>query len=331
MIRHPSFLLLALMALICSGQGQAEQRASVLVIESYHASYQWDADYRRGINDILGDSAELHFFQMDTKRLPTSEHPLRADLAWQAYRDTQPDLVILGDDNALKHLGRRLADTDTPVIYLGVNNNPRNYFSKIPRNITGVLERPLLNRSIIYMREVMEGTLNKVLILFDDGTTAQALLEEQFQGKQQRTVGPVDVHIRLIGNIDDWREAVVSAEALEYDAIVVGLYHTLTEKNGAHVPAQEVITWSSSHTKVPLFAFWEFAVGHDMAIGGLVLDGYTQGKVAATIAADVLAGAPLPRLPQSSDEGQFVFSQTQLDKWGITLPAGFSEISTLLP
>ncbi len=309
----------------------ADGRKTVLVIESYHSSYQWDKDYTRAIRDVLAEKADLEFFQLDTKRLAFAEHARRADQAWQTYLRIKPDLVILGDDNALKYLGQRFAGTRTPVIYLGINNNPRNYFSGLPKNITGVLERPLLRRSIVHMREIMADRLSRVLILFDDGTTARTLLKEEFQDGNLSSVGPVAVDIRLIGSLGEWRDAIVTAPEHGYDAIVVGLYHTITTADGRHVPEQEIITWSSDHATVPLFAFWKFAVGRHMTAGGLVLDAYVQGKMAATIAGRVLAGEPPPSLPQSSGDGQFVFSRSQLMRWQLNLPEDIFEQSIFLP
>lgn len=322
-------IILALWML--SGIGLAAEKKSVLVIESYHASYQWDADYTRAIRDVLGTTAELSFFQLNTKRLPLPMHARKVEQAWNQYVEIEPDLVILGDDNALKYLGPRFAKTDTPVIYLGINNNPRNYFSNRPNNITGVLERPLLKRSVIYVAEIMGRSLDKVLILFDNGTTSKTIFEEEFQGDSHRTIGPVDVHIKLIDEIDDWHDAILTAPEQGYDAVIMGLYHTIVTADGEHVPEQEVISWTSAQTRIPLFGYWQFSVGADMTIGGYVLDAYAQGKQAALMALKALKGERLVLMPQSSDEGQFVFSRSQLNKWNIDLPKKVVEQSTFLP
>ncbi len=44
-------------------------KPTVLVIESYHKEFYWDAAYRKGIENIIGDRVHLHYFEMDTKRL----------------------------------------------------------------------------------------------------------------------------------------------------------------------------------------------------------------------------------------------------------------------
>ncbi len=328
---HVLIVPMMMLAGSLAGLSHAEPRKSVLVIESYHAGFQWDADYTRAIEDLLAESSDLIFVQLDTKRRPESEHAASAEQAWNRYLTLQPDLVILGDDNALKYLGQRLATTDTPVVYLGINNNPRNYFLNRPANISGVLERPLMKRSIVYMSTIMDQTLNKVLVLFDDGTTSNTIYNEVFSGGSGRSIGPVEVDVRLIGDYSAWQQAILTAPALGYDAIMVGLYQTIKSASGEHVPEQEVISWSSANTSRPLFGFWTFAVGPDKTIGGYVLDGYEQGRLAATMAKSALAGAPLPRLPQTSSEGRFVFSRSQLSKWQIELPQDIATQSTFVP
>ena len=71
-------------------------------------------------------------------------------------------------------------------------------------------------------------------------------------------------------------EAVLNAKKNGYEAIFIGLYHTLVDDDGKHVSEQTVLEWTSAHSPVPLFCFWEFSVGKGKAIGGLVLDGRDQ-------------------------------------------------------
>ena len=329
-MRSVQFLSLLLLSLL-SIKLLAAEAPKVLVIESYHSEYQWDKNYTQAIRDTMGGQVQLLFFQMDTKRLPPSAYADRADLAWQEYQQLKPDLVILGDDNALLYLGKRLAITDTPVVYLGINNNPRNYFPVLPNNVSGILERPLLNRSVIYMRNILGEDLNKVLILFDQGTTSKTILQEVFKGEPRRLVGPVDVHIDLIDDIERWQQRISDAKKQGFDAIVVGLYHTLTNQKRVHIPAPEVIKWTSKNSPVPLFAFWKFAVGADKTVGGLTLDAYNQGQLAAEMALKILNGEmKLPQMPRSSGQGRLVFSETQLKRWQITLPATIREQADIL-
>lgn len=306
-------------------------KPQVLVIQSYHADYEWQADYSQAIRDDLSPLADLSFIEMDSKRLSEDGYQAAADRAWLQFQRQQPDLVILGDDNALRLLGPKLANTDTPVIYLGINNNPRHYLPGRPNNISGVLERPLLRRSILHLHRLMDGSMKRVLVLFDDGTTSQTVWEEEFDSIPVRQIGPVEVRVELVGEFQHWQQLVERAQRQGFDAIVIGLYHTLVDAQGQHVPATQVIQWSSEHSPLPMFAFWEFAVGSRMAIGGLVLDGYSQGLEAALIARKVLSGGRLPLIPKSSGEGRFVFSRSQLQRWQLVLPAAVAERAKLVP
>jgi len=289
---------------------------TILVVQSYHAQNSWDQSYIDGLQQTLGSSYQLEYFRMDTKRLPTSVHTARAEAAWQHYLQLQPVLVILGDDNALRLLGPRLAEASTPVVYLGINNNPRSYGVVSSGNITGVLERPLLKRSVLLLNQIID--VKRVLILFDSGTTAHAVKSESFYNKDSVTIRNVDADIALVSSFAEWQQQVLTAKRRGYDALVVGLYHTLVDAQGEHVDAQKVVNWTSQHSLIPPFGFWDFSVGKDKTIGGYVLHGKEQGIAAGQLALKILAGAHAGRiLPQTAPEGRFLFSRTQLQKWQI--------------
>lgn len=294
--------------------------AKILVIESYHAQYQWDIGYKKAIEDKLANNNQLHYFEMDTKRLPKSQYLHRAKLAWQRYIELKPDVVILADDNALKFVGPMLAKTDTPVVYLGINNNPRNYAISGAPNITGVLERPLVKRSIMTITDILPET-SKLLILFDSSNTAHTSLENVFNNESLTSISHVQVDIQLIEKYELWQQQIMQAQDNQFDAIVIGLFHTLRDSFGEHVDEENVLAWSSANSQLPIFALWDFAVGQDKTIGGLVLESYQQGLEASKLVEKILSGtAPQQLFPTTSVPGVYMFSRTQLARFNITLP-----------
>ena len=319
-----------LLILLLLGVPVGANAADILVVESYHQEYSWDASYKKALLATLGKDHQLTFFQMDTKRLPASEHPAQADKAWAQYRAQRPALVILGDDNALKYLGPRLAQESVPVVYLGINNNPRSYFQSPPKNFTGVLERPLFKRSIATISKVVKPRPKKVLVLFDDGTTARAAVSEAFGGNIGINVFGVSAKLRLIPSWVQWQVQIKRAREHGYDAIIMGLYHTITDVDGSNIPANDVMTWTVANADVPLFSFWDFSVGHDKTAGGLVLSGEEQGRLAGEIAQQILDGADPGRIyPKTAEQGRYLFSKTVLDRYGLKLPEAIASVSTL--
>ncbi|MBF0230186.1 MAG: sugar ABC transporter [Desulfamplus sp.] len=318
-----SIFVSAFLVLILINIVSADQK-TILVIESYHAEYAWDASYKSGLEEVLGKTYKLEYFEMDTKRVPKDQHQQRADLAWEKYQQLKPTLVILGDDAALKFLGKKFAETPTPVVYLGINNNPRNYFKDmydLPKNITGVLERPLLLRSIANLKEIIPN-MKKIIVLFDNDTTAEVVKQEVFKNKNSLLgIMGIDVELKMIGDYKTWQDTVLSLKG-KYDACVVGLYQTLKDADNKPVNAEDVINWTSKNLPIPGFAFWDFAVGANKTTGGFIIYGKDMGKQAADIVIQILEkGESIEKMrPISSDKGQFLFSKAQLKKWNIKLP-----------
>ncbi|MYM68775.1 sugar ABC transporter [Pseudoduganella sp. FT55W] len=329
MMKLAVLLLLLLQAILPAAAQSAPP--TILLIESYHAEFEWDASYRAALQAKLEPAYKLVSFEMDTKRLPPERHAAMADQAWALYLKLKPALVIVGDDAALSMLVTRLAATTTPVVYLGINNNPRNYFDpgKV-RNITGVLERPLVKRNVAQLRKIMPKA-RRVLFLFDTSMTSTVILGEIFQGRTQQQFEGLTVDIKLIGDWRQWQDEVLAARSNGYDALFYGTYQAV--RDGAKPPRTPIsmLRWSSEHAQVPLFGLWDFFVGADLAAGGLVLDGREQGMEAAAIALRILGGAaPGSIYPVTAQRGRFVFSRTQLQRFGITLPPEIAAQSQLV-
>lgn len=321
-----SFLLLVLML----PAAVYAQQKSILVVESYNAEYSWDASYKKALQDNLGAKYKLEFFEMDTKRLSTDQHQKMSDLAWKKYLDLKPDLVVLGDDAALKYLANRFIETKTPVVFLGINNNPRTYITTPAKNFTGVLERPLLKRSIANLHELLPAA-KKVLVLFDNDLTAQVVKKESFYDKGSIDVGGITVDLRLLGTLDAWHETILSTKG-QYDAIIIGLYQAVKNTDGTPANPEELITWASKNTPVPPFAFWDFGVGANKSIGGLVLDGKSMGESASVMVKKILEEGATPSsiIFDFNNRGLFLFSKAQLTKWKLTLPKDILSKATLV-
>jgi ABC-type uncharacterized transport system substrate-binding protein len=325
---HPLSKLLVVLSLglalarsgpcIAAEPDSPDPRPRVLLVNSYHDAFPWVVSYKKGLLEVLGQGVELLSFPMDTKRLPPEAHPGRADLAWRLAQDFSPDVVVLADDAALRFLGPRLAEAGTPCVFLGINGNPRDYASG--PTITGVLERPLFKRNVLLLKSLMGRAPPKVLLLFDSDRTSQVLLREDFGGRTTMDISGISVDLALIGTRGEWERTVLSARQQGYQALFLGLYHTLRDGQGDIVEAEDILRWTSGHAPVPLLCFWDFSVGARGAAGGMVLTGESQGRAAGEMVQAILAGTrPEDIMPATPERGSYLFSRTLLRRWGLTL------------
>ncbi|MGH1352103.1 MAG: ABC transporter substrate-binding protein [Methyloligellaceae bacterium] len=289
----------------------------VLIIESNHSTDRWDSGYLKALNKVHGRRHNISYFEMNAKRLPASLYAKQAEAAWDAYQRIKPDYVILGDDVAIDHLGKRFAKENIPVIFLGADKNPRHKFknNKYPSNVTGVLERPLIRNSAAELKKILPH-MKRMLVLLDHSDASKYAIDQGFYRVQN--ISGVSVEIMLIATLERWQRVVNSAKSAGYDAVIIGHHSNIIAKNNVKIPANAIMTWTSQALEVPLFAFWDRDVGIGKAAGGLVVDGYEQGRIAARLLIQIASGqTPLGAICR---HGKLAFSETELRRWKISLP-----------
>jgi ABC-type uncharacterized transport system substrate-binding protein len=293
---------------------------TIFIVESYHEGMAWDHDYKQALKLRLADRYRFTGTALDTKRLPEFRHREMANRALAQIREQRPALVVLGDDAALRLVGPDLDKMGIPGVYLGINNNPRAYGPF--RNITGVLERPLMKRNTVLVREMLPD-IQKILVLFDRNEASRVIFQESFSGQSSYSIGGVRVELKMVDSFERWQLAVSGAARDGYGAIVAGLYQSLLGRDGQVADENQVIAWTSANTPVPLFGFWDFQVGADKAIGGLVLNATHQGEAAARLIEQILehGTAPAAIFPYTAPQGEYLFSRSQLKRFKLQLPA----------
>ncbi|MBW3695867.1 hypothetical protein EK599_09180 [Vibrio sp. T187] len=288
----------------------------MVFIHSYHFAYPWVQEYREGFLGEI-DGFNIHDFQMDTKRRPVEDFEGIADEAWDFIQIKKPDVVVVSDDNALKYLGPRLTKSRIPTFFLGINANPRQYVS-MTANISGVLERPLLKRSV-HMISKLQPDAKKVKVMMDGAATSHAILSTSFTNKLKQVINGVEVDAYLIDSMEGWREHTKNASEEGYDALIIANYAALKNNQGKHFAMEDVSRWTSSNTPVPLYAFWNYSVGEGKAIGGLAISAVEQGIEAAKQVQRYVDSGIMPVIT-TPKKGALVFSESELDRWKIKVP-----------
>ncbi|WP_104398999.1 ABC transporter substrate-binding protein [Vibrio penaeicida] len=306
------FLLLTV-TLFASGSIAKE----LVFIHSYHFEYPWVGEYREGFHSEIEDM-NIHNFQMDTKRKPVNQFPAIADKAWEFIQQHDPDIVVVSDDNALKYLGPRLIENNIPTFFLGINANPRNYVPITP-NISGVLERPLMKRSVYMISKVLPDVAN-IRVLMDGAATSHAILETSFNNKLSQVINGIAVHTSLVPNYESWESNILEAKQQGYDAIIIANYAALKDESEKHYSLDEVSSWTSKNSPLPVFAFWSYSVGQGKAIGGLSISALEQGIEVAKLINQFVASGEMPTI-MTPKKGAFIFSKKELKRWQLSVPS----------
>ncbi|NRA15890.1 MAG: hypothetical protein HRU04_10355 [Oceanospirillaceae bacterium] len=317
-----SLKALAIFTIIFLSSAVQSKEKKVLIIESYHQEFHWDANYSKGIKSILEGRASLYFFEMDTKRLSISEHQKRAEEAIARIDDLQPDIVMLGDDNALRLVGKAVLSREIPLVFLGINGNPRDYFDGIvPFGISGVLERPLLKRDLLLVKKINPEWKN-ILVLFDNSPTAKIYRDSPFffAGNNHIEMLGLNIEIFLSNSYEEIQTKVKQAQ-IDKDVLFIGGLNALKDKRNQHIDSRTVIKWIYRQSEVPMFGFWKGTAGRDAAIGGYVIDGFSMGTQAARQVITILEGdSSLNRKIEWQKHGRLILSQSGLKRWNIVIP-----------
>ena len=295
-------------------------KKTVLNITSYHSGFFWTAECEAGIRSVLEDEYKVVTHYLDTNRVSGEQFQARADKAWDFHRKIRPDLVMLGDDNALKLLGPKLAAARVPVVFYGINGNPREYLSgRLPSNFTGLLERRLVMRAIRAIQSVLP-EMSKVMVVLDGSHTADIMVDFVFQHRNRVLLEDVQVGYANHDDWTEWRKTILNEDG-EHDMLLLSNYFTMRGPDGGNISPEAALEWAVAHSPVPVFALQDSSVHSGGTVGAYVVEGKRHGIKAGLIAKRILSGVPpSPIVPAADKEGILYLSRGQLERHDLTVP-----------
>lgn len=312
------FLLLMCSVLLLQAQ-------DLMLINSYHVGHPGSDLRVKGFKHALPKKIQIHELHMDTKRKAATAFANIRQQTLNTFKKIKPDIVVLNDDNALRMLGEHIANTGTPVVFMGINNNPRIYFNNsIPKNVTGVLERHLLIPLVRYFKNFVAMPKKRVLILFDKSKTSSSIIETSLFGKTSFAFGGIDINVQMHESAKDYIRAAQTA-AKKYDFIILDTFYTLREGNDKTAKPKDVLLSINRTSKIPVFAVTDYSVGKNAAAGALTMSMEGHGAEAAQMAQQILNGQDISINYRSTKSELFVFNKEMLKKYQIKLPQYISQ------
>ncbi|MDD2235988.1 MAG: ABC transporter substrate binding protein [Kiritimatiellae bacterium] len=281
---------------------------------SYHPGYAWCRLINQGLsNGWESVPLEVRYHYMDTKRNPTEAWKKQAgEKARKIVDQYQPDVLVLADDDAQLYVGSAYVDTELPIVFCGVNDDPAKYGYPAD-NVTGFIERPPLIEALAFLRRF--GLVNRLAFLSNDDNTSRGAMTYA----RNIYIGESIVEWRLVSTFDAWKKVVEEYNAT-MDAVLLYTYHTLTDEAGRHVTPEEVMRWTREHVKIPLLTFFEFGVP-DGAPLGVVESGEEFGERSADYVLRILSGVSPADLPISRNTNfRYMVNTTALKRLNMACP-----------
>jgi ABC-type uncharacterized transport system substrate-binding protein len=280
-------------AALLSSLKSSEHKFKILHIMSYHSPWEWTDDLLKGFTDQLnGLEIEVRTHQMDTKRNSSEEWKQKAAKESKDLIESwKPDLVYTTDDNVQKYVAAGYVNSKTPFVFSGVNAPPETYGFVGSTNITGILEHEHFVETVKLLRKIVPKA-RKIAVIVDDDPTWTGVMERMKRQAPEELKDVDFVAWDVIHSFDEYKDKIRRYQTT-VDALGLLGIHTFKDGNGANVPWQEVVKWTTKNSNLPDFTFWKDRIPYG-SLCAVYVSGYEQGCAAGKIAREILAEGKSP-------------------------------------
>jgi signal transduction histidine kinase/DNA-binding response OmpR family regulator len=304
---------------------QTHGRESVLVLHSYSPDFVWTRSQQDGVDAVFGPLAATYDVRIEY--LDALHHPglLKDPLLLDFFRakfKTQQFRVVLTSDNAAFDFARaHRAELfpEAPIVFMGLNGFKDSTLQG-ESGITGVAEDSDMAGTLQTLLKLAPQTKRIVFPGMADDITYRAI--RTTITKDLATLPP-----QIVAEFPEYPNVDAAIEALRTlppDSAIV-IMSNMRTRDGEGISSQHVVELVSAAVSVPVFTNWDFVVGHG-AVGGSVISGLEQGRLAGEIAVRVLDGERPESIPVRRGAGKtLLFDHRQLERFGIPtsrLPPG---------
>jgi len=335
----------------------ATAKKRIFIVSSYHKAYIWSQSTQRGVSaamrkfGYLDSDAQVQLLEkndfvenakavvrkewMDTKRRDT-----RAEMAtatariMRAIGEFKPDIVLLGDDNAAKHVGGQLLDSKTPAVFWGINGLPLKYglvdsMDAPGRNITGVWQSGYHKESLDLLKRLVPKAQTFAILACDSESSRPNV--KMIEQLAQRGSLPLKLVDKVLTNSFEEFKSRALELAQRVDAFFMLNHDTLRDARGNHVDMLEVGRWYLNNIRIP-----EASHEDQFVLEGMLLtandSGYNQGYLAFEMAHGILARGlnPARMAVRTPERGPYLVNRNRARQLGIKLDDALFLIDELI-
>ncbi len=332
----------ALFAVLCvslfqtSAMAEKNQTKQIFFLHSYvkgHAGGQPQAD---GVMAALKKAGFLEnknlrtdFYHMDALQTNTTPSLInkQAEIALLKIRKSNPDLLIVIDDDAFRTVALALVDSIIPIVFTGMNNRPENYHKtrrciesrdNPGHNITGVYEHLHIADAFTVHHKIFNN-VNKIRIFVDASPIGDAILEQIKLELSKQTV-PCQWDIEVTETWEAYKTGLTKANKAPDIGAIYPAALLLEDKDGNRYTAPEIFHWTVNHSIKPEIA--QNAAFTRMGLfGGAAVNTYAMGFQAGEMAARILTGTDPGTIPiENAEHYALVFNLERANQLSIKIP-----------
>jgi len=303
----------------------------ILAVHSYHQDYPWtlsqyNAFTKQVSNGLPEYTINFSTEYLDTKHITPSINYQNSFIRYlgEKYRDNQPDLIYVTDDNALDFIYalNRTLPWNVPIVFSGINNTQLD-LSKTNRTIAGVFEYKDIKASISLAKELSSNS-SHIIFLGDGGTTDKAI------GEMINT-GEYDTDSFKISHLShNSLDALINKlNTSEPGIVILTTIGRIQDHHGNLLSLKKIIKALTGTGRKILVM--EDAYLYPGILGGFVTSGKSQGKSAAKIAQRIIRGeTPLNLLNSEKSTNEFILSLPELNNFNIPLQGDLLNSATII-
>lgn len=261
---------------------------------------------------------------MDTTRHDSVKEIAEITMRIMAEIDEfQPDLVLLGDDNATNYIGNQLLDTEIPVVFWGITGLPIKYglvdsMDRPGHNVTGVWQGGYYKEGLELLHQLVPEA-RTFAVLSCDSVTARPKVK-QIEALDRRGELP----LRLVATVQTNNYEQFQQQALQLaqrvDAFFVLNHDTMRDAQGNHVEMLTVGRWYLSNIRKPEVSHEDLFVREGMLLTAND-SGFNQAYTAFEMAYDILEQGFNPGLMRTKTpaHGPRMINRNRAEALGIQL------------
>ncbi len=311
------YILISLLLLLLPAASlKAAPEKSVLLVHSYHSTFQWTDDVTDGFLSRLKELRED--VNVDVVYLDVLRPTINTEQVFQGYvrrlRDGHYDLLVLCDDEAIARFRReeKVVPAEIPILLMGWVD----YDETIRReraNLTALLQKADVPGTIDLGLKLFPAPPRKIVVVTDGGIAGRRIYRDAGAALADRKLPPVQ-YIR--GEECSTPEMLRKMETFPPDTLVVYTQWLGKEQDYQAISAMGRQCIAAS--RAPVLSIMNTWLSSGL-VGGRMTFGKMHGKEGAEIAAEILAGIPASSLPFRMGKVLDIVNYPQAKARGLTV------------